>query len=1756
MTGTPSRPTDRRPLAFALLFAASLACPAGPAAPDPRARPPAEPWTAPAAQATFEEPLLIRAEPEMPIDAPLPTAAPTVAGDQAEGDLQTTILGQLTLAPGARSGLRVVVERAPHLLDAEPAAGVDVWLALGGGAASQTVFHGRTGPDGAADVNFRVPATMPAGESLLVLHVREEASGSWATLARTVQLVDATRVLLTTDKPLYQPGQTIHLRALALASRASGARGELPVTFVVEDAKGNKLFRKTVRTSAQGVASLDFPVADRVNTGEWKVTLGSDAATALAEKTIKVEPYVLPKFDIDVRTERAWYLPGGLVTGTVQARYFFGKPVARGRVEIRAKLFDAEFVVFADVTGETDADGTYGFSVPLPQVLAGNDLENGNARVMLETMVTDTADQEERDTSSVVVAGEPISLLVMPESGTLEPGVDNVLWIAAASPDGSPVTGTATVDFGDGTVTATTDELGLATVRFRAERPGDSPLAVHEVNGQVVLDVRFTASSGETVEKPVLLESRPSAGDHVLLRLTQAIARAGYPTTLEVLATRSVGTVFVDVVQGRQTMLTKALTLHDGRASWELVVPSDVAGTLELHAYLLGRDGTFVRDGRVMVVEPADELRIAVETSKEEYLPGERALLRFAVTDAAGRPKAAALGVLMVDEAVYALQEMQPGLEKVYFLLEQEILKPRIELHFAPGAVTLEEAIKVRRPGDAKQRAALVLLASAEPSPAYDLEEIAARKRETFRAQSLPRLYEGLERRIGLLGAGGLLREDDPARFRGDALEQAAEEGFVPRDAMVSPTGGPVEMEDLEALESGLTAADVAPRAAQWGVLHLYRLVGMWARLKASWCPGDLGQDGAGLYCVPEDVANQLVHTKAPGEAARVGLAEEEMLLDPWGRRYVVHVDPDGAGPDGPLPDLAGVTILSKGADGLEGTDDDVRWDEATPRLGRTEGGEYDRWLATAAGPAVRRALTEREEGWDVTIDELLYERDERRWAARERRWAREAELRLGDAATYGSGMFAMAYGYGVGDGVGFGRGGGMGHGYGTGEGVGFGRSAAALGAAEQAAPRVREYFPETLLWNPELITDEQGKAQLEVDLADSITSWRLGVLASSADGALGSQDKAVRVFQPFFVDLDLPVALTQNDEVSVPVAIFNYLDEPQNIALELEKADWFEPLVDRRATVSLGPQQVTSHSFPIRALRPGAHTLTVYAVGERRSDAVRRNIRVEPDGVPVEETVSQWLAGETTHAFTMPADAIAGSESLEIKVYPGAVAQAVENLDSMLQVPSGCFEQTSSSTYPNVLILDYLKRTGTITPEIQLKAEQYVQLGYQRLVTFELRGGGFEWFGAEPANTVLTAYGLREFVDMAEVYPVDDALIERTRRFLVERQNSDGSWDMEGGGYRDGAINRQEGNTLNITAYVAWALATSGEADEAVAQGRGWLGRQLDAVDDPYSLALMLQVFAGEGDAGRRRRILEKLAVARSVDEEGGVHWDGEEASAFGSQGDVAAIETTALIAAALVQTGLEPELARGALDWLVRQKDALGNWRSTQATILALKALLLASAAGPRDVAATVEVIVNGTPLRTIEVTPETADILHLVDGTGALAAGENKVTVASSSGERNGLMAQITSRAFVPWPAEPPDDGTEPLDLRVEYDRTELATGELLRATVTLRYRSAVPVENAIVDLGVPPGFEVAAEDLDRAVAAGTIARWELTGRQLILYVAKLDPGPPLIVDYGLRAQYPLRARSPASSAWLYYQPEVRSEARPIEIIVTEP
>ena len=123
-----------------------------------------------------------------------------------------------------------------------------------------------------------------------------------------------------------------------------------------------------------------------------------------------------------------------------------------------------------------------------------------------------------------------------------------------------------------------------------------------------------------------------------------------------------------------------------------------------------------------------------------------------------------------------------------------------------------------------------------------------------------------------------------------------------------------------------------------------------------------------------------------------------------------------------------------------------------------------------------------------------------------------------------------------------------------------------------------------------------------------------------------------------------------------------------------------------------------------------------------------------------------------------VPAEAIPGTQSLTVKIYPGILSQVVEGLDSILQMPYGCFEQTSSTTYPNVLVLDYLKATNQAAPESQLKAEEYINLGYQRLTTFEVGStGGFSLFGDDarrPHADRLRLAGVRRYEPRARRRP------------------------------------------------------------------------------------------------------------------------------------------------------------------------------------------------------------------------------------------------------------------------------------------------------------------------------------------------------------------------------------------------------------------
>jgi hypothetical protein len=220
-------------------------------------------------------------------------------------------------------------------------------------------------------------------------------------------------------------------------------------------------------------------------------------------------------------------------------------------------------------------------------------------------------------------------------------------------------------------------------------------------------------ASGSKAERMIALSPK-KAGEEILLRLDKAVYKAGETLSAEILTTGGKGTVFIDITRGRQTVLTKTVDVANGRGLIEFNLTPDLFGSIEVHAYLLPPSGEMMRDTRVIYAQPATDLNIKIEKGKETYLPGEEGVrIKFLVTDTEGRAAQSALGIIIVDESVYALQEMQPGLEKIYFTLEAELAKPMVEICNHP--FSMERVVSERELKAARQDAARVILASARP---------------------------------------------------------------------------------------------------------------------------------------------------------------------------------------------------------------------------------------------------------------------------------------------------------------------------------------------------------------------------------------------------------------------------------------------------------------------------------------------------------------------------------------------------------------------------------------------------------------------------------------------------------------------------------------------------------------------------------------------------------------------------------------------------------------------------------------------------------------------------------------------------------------------------------------------------------------------------------------------------------------------------------------------------------------------------------
>ncbi len=1555
------------------------------------------------------------------------------------------ILGQQSYLAGGPAAVRVIVTDSKKEAIGGPSS-VRIELTAGDQKA-RVLFTGRMNQRGTTEAQFRFPAGVVGRFPLR--YVVDTPIGS-AEFTQSVRLEDKASILLTTEKPIYQPGQTIHVRALALDRANHEATAGRKLTFEVEDSRGNKVFKKATQTDAFGVAAAEFGLADEVNLGTYhlRAVMGEAGAANTAEMALNVERYVLPKFKVAVEmagagTGKHGYRPGEHVTGTVRANYFFGKAVDGAEITVKGTGMDVAMFEVGAVSGKTDGEGAYRFDVKLPDYFAGRPLSQGAARVLIEATVKDSAGHSETRGEPITVSESPLLITAVPEGGTLIPDIENQVFILTSYPDGKPAIADIRVGAsGNSDERATTDAGGVALVTLKS------------VPGLGALQVEATDREGNHTSTAVSVQVRTGA-DQILLRTERAVYRAGDRIPLKLYSTQKHGTVYVDVVRQGQTILTRDADLVNGQAELTLTATPELAGTVDFNAYIFDRNARPVADHRLVFVQPADELKIEATADAAVYKPGDDARIRFRVTNSHGEGVHAALGLQIVDEAVFALAEKQPGFAKVFFYLEQEVMKPRYEIH----SIGMPEVVETGAQGQAEQRdrGARALFAATEI--------VSANKFETEFGRSVPAAKYGAY----------------AARYRTSFVAQVGRMA----DVLSRAPGRKPSDRDLIMMVAQMTDAGRPDFRDPWGK---ELRVDLWRR------------DSQMAYYMVRSAGPVKIFNGRDDLAVTMQVAES-------GKVSVNENIGFGGG-------------IGSGKGG---------------GFGAGGGGGMGGGVFRAQGQAGQQGIPGGVLGGIIGPEPVM---------ARDLRHVDMADALI----VNGSVSEALAV------------------------------STGSLAKKEPGAPtaHVRSYFPEALYINPEIITDQNGVASIAIPLADNITTWRMAMIASTAHGALGSGTSSLKVFQDFFVDLDMPVTLTQGDRVSIPVAAYNYSPARGDVRLQLRTDDWFrlvEDVPDKTVAVDAG--RVGGSEFTLEATRVGKFKLTLSArmmgaagAGERanRADIVVREIEVVPNGREQNVVFNGRLAPlagrqgasgveaplYVAHAVNFPAGSIPDAGKIFVRLYPGPLSQVIEGMDSILRMPGGCFEQTSSSTYPNVLALDYMKRTQKLTPEVHAKAEGYIANGYQRLLTFEVPGGGFSWFGQAPANKILTAYGLMEFSDMSKVYDVDANVIQRTQQWLAGQQQPDGSWKPDTNFINEGATNRYNSDMLRITAYLGWSLENTGYQGPAVEKARQFVERQMGTKSDGYTLAVVANFAADGKDREFTRRAMEMLLDARTEQGEQ-VWWTSDETGVYAT-GASASVETTGLAVQALLKSGAASGTAGKALGYLASKKDSSGTWGTTQATIMALRALLLSTEKGAADVRGTLEVSLNGKPAERLVLTPENNDLFHQFVLKGVDSGGANQVEIRFDG--KGALAYQVVGRYFVPWDARP---ASEALSIGVAYDRTQLAQDDIATATATVRNNLAKSANMVMVDLGIPPGFDLLSEDLQgyqeksSGQKGGRLEKFSLTATQAILYFDSIGAGQTVTLRFRLRAKYPMRAKTFPSRVYEYYDPEVNSVARPVQLEV---
>jgi alpha-2-macroglobulin len=475
--------------------------------------------------------------------------------------------------------------------------------------------------------------------------------------------------------------------------------------------------------------------------------------------------------------------------------------------------------------------------------------------------------------------------------------------------------------------------------------------------------------------------------------------------------------------------------------------------------------------------------------------------------------------------------------------------------------------------------------------------------------------------------------------------------------------------------------------------------------------------------------------------------------------------------------------------------------------------------------------------------------------------------------------------------------------------------------------PTIRKDFKDTAFWQPDVVTDGEGKATVKLDkLPDNLTTWRATARAVTADLRVGSRINKVLARKNLILRLETPRFLTEGDTVTISGIVHNYLNSDKATEIELQ-INGAKLLDAAKQTLTIPQNGEKRIDWRIQAPQVGNISLLATAKTNEESDGVELPLPIVPGGLHQQKsgvTTMTEDAGEKVIALDLPGNANSLARTLRVEASPSIAASLFGALDYLTGFPYGCTEQTMSSFLPNVVVAQALKEVKTTSIRDTAALQKKVQKGLDRLYSYQHDDGGWGWWKDDPTDPFMTAYVV-DGLQMARAagFAVDSYRLDRGRdkiRSLLE------------------ANKNEEGKPIDIEdrAYLIYSLNASAEEDPRFVldlyNKRGSL--------QPYGRALLALALRARGDKGRAEQVageIERSARANEVD----AHWESTRRPMldFTEENNT---EATALSLKALAQiTPNSPVLAKAAR-WLVSNRRHGYYWESTKHTAFAIFGLI----------------------------------------------------------------------------------------------------------------------------------------------------------------------------------------------------------------------